>query len=126
MPGRHAEPKVVVLCCAVLVGGLGECVGGKPLGCPLGLVRGARLLMLCSAWRVRCLLLSVAAERSAGYFGLVFPSLALFRGRREWEISSSADTRLKGNLGRVKLSYLSIHLRRAGRAAGILAVAGGS
>jgi hypothetical protein len=66
-----------VVCCAVLVGGLGECVGGKPLGCLFG-ARGARLLMLGSAWRVRCLfLLSMASEQSAGHFGLVFSIFSL-------------------------------------------------
>lgn len=69
MDAWHTEPKVVVLCCAG--GRLGECVGGEPLGCLLGAC-GARLLMFGSAWRVRCLFLSVSPEQSAGYFGLVF------------------------------------------------------
>lgn len=76
MDARHTEPKVVVLmlCCAVLLGGLGECVGGKPLSCLCGAC-GARPLM--HGVLGACSFLSVASEQSAGYFGLVFSIFSL-------------------------------------------------
>lgn len=68
MDARHTEPKVVVLCCAVWVGGLGECVGGAPLGCLFG-APGVRLLMFGSSWHVRCLFPSVSPNSQLGTSG---------------------------------------------------------